>query len=953
MANKILLSFDDRDNHLVVSIIRRLIDNEFEVYSNSSMPNQYLNQAYQRNYHDIKPNSIPNDIECCALIITSKYQNSMLGGTKTCPVVEKIHNTDKKLIPIKIGGDLPRITKFGLNKMQAIQVEEDEVERVVKFICKRNSSAVSAFKEYNIDTIINYYDPNYSLHGSPIDDKRQNIGYRTYIKTERALDNKVSTFCICLYKGIAYEKTYEHIINTMPRIADYIKDNKVFLLLPKEIGQKDYSIRKKNISNLFKIEVSRIYYTDEFVWKYCTPDFFKSAKLQYLNIGRDKFVSPYLSPYSYYGENEDNHYRLSSEAVIDDFIHNEEQSILFLAGSGGIGKTTLAKSIADYFLETQENSSVVFLDSARIINNLLKFDSEIYDTIDLYILYAASNQDSIMPTNRHLLEKDIFNYNLDNGNLLIILDGIDEIISKVPEFKFEQLLSSMKDNSTKLLGYGKLVITSRPGDWISKYATQNDEDSILAIYELLAFDETLARKYFEQRFLADRKIDYIIDDLKNILSVRGHEHSYRFPPFILDVASSFDDDAAKNTSKRFNSTLLNTSSIKLDYLIAYICEREIAKTSQEDIDKQIYILTQMSVKHPVRAAISDLLQILENNSINKEKIHSFLVHPLLDLSNNNIYFKYDFLKDYFKSIYLNYHLFIDKKFDILPDPLVEILINECRFESSLTNEVAKRIKDQIHYADFYQCVEQIILSMYERGRTETEITKAISGLFFTLISINNTPPTQQKNTEILKGVFSQDGILIRNLRLFNVPENIIFDLSGLKFRDCVIQGYNRFFDCRFDKLTFFDETCTIKNIGTSRLENITAIEYNFSPGMNMDYTISDAFKNKRIKQGNEYRQSQEVLKTFFEIFEERGYYMEREYETSMARFNKKNKLGQISFEDVEDICRKHGIIMKSKRDFTYLEIQKASKGEVEKLCKEHFITPIIDLIIKDMIETIF
>ncbi len=241
--------------------------------------------------------------------------------------------------------------------------------------------------------------------------------------------------------------------------------------------------------------------------------------------------------------------------------------------------------------------------------------------------------------------------------------------------------------------------------------------------------------------------------------------------------------------------------------------------------------------------------------------------------------------------------------------------------------------------------------MYERGRTETEITKAISGLFFTLISINNSPPTQQRNTEILKEVFSQDGVLVRNLRLFNAPENVIFDFSGLKFRDCVIQGYNRFFDCRFDKSTYFDETCSIRNIGTSRLENITATLINFSPSMHMDFTISEAFKNKSIKQGNEYKQSREILKTFFDIFEERGYYMEREYETSKTKFNKKNKIAQVSFEEIEDLCRRHGIIIKSKRDFTYLEIQKSSKGYVEKLCKENFTTPVIDSIIKDMIES--
>ena len=199
-------------------------------------------------------------------------------------------------------------------------------------------------------------------------------------------------YSICLHKGINTKKTEEHIRQN-PNITDvsrYAKIGKLIVLIPKEKSQKDFNKRKANIENIFELTnyPSNVLYTDNFVWEYCIPNEYKRKIYDYLSI-KAQFVDPYVAEYLSNSVSIRRRDKLESKDITNTWLNNEESSILLLLGSGGIGKTTLAQSIADAFQKLHpETSQVMFINSNKIISNLQKIGST--RVLDLYSFYEAS-----------------------------------------------------------------------------------------------------------------------------------------------------------------------------------------------------------------------------------------------------------------------------------------------------------------------------------------------------------------------------------------------------------------------------------------------------------------------------------------------------------------------------------------------------------------------------------
>lgn len=346
----------------------------------------------------------------------------------------------------------------------------------------------------DIAKILQLYEPKARFEEyKSLEDKAQKIGYSLFRRENKPL--KQMEYYLYLYKGINQTAT---LISLKSKCSEIFRKN-LIILLPREDEQKKQEIRKKNIQDKFK--PTSIYYVDEFIWDLCTPKSFTDITTDSKFLDINNFVTPRV-------EDEDKNETNFNDLI--EWLSSQNEQVLVLRGSGGIGKTTIAKYIADVFQDANKQKRSIFIESSEIIDEL-KRTKTAEQEINIYSFYKADYSKSGFTQDK--LNNDLFKVNLDNGNLLIVIDGLDEIISKVSNFDVNVFLHSIF-NSYSEIGNAKVIITCRTHFW--------DENKIddypLKVSNLLPFDETQAKIFFDKSFKADKKTDKCIKIANEFIS---------------------------------------------------------------------------------------------------------------------------------------------------------------------------------------------------------------------------------------------------------------------------------------------------------------------------------------------------------------------------------------------------------------------------------------------------
>ena len=214
---------------------------------------------------------------------------------------------------------------------------------------------------------------------------------------------------------------------------------------------------------------------------------------------------------------------------LNDWFKNDNSSILVIKGKGGIGKTTMAKYFANYLLKSNEHTSKVFINSLDAKSFLLnEFHNNRSIKIDLYQLYKATQK------GENTLSDLFFKKNLDAGNFFIIIDGIDELISKVKNFDITEFLISIK-NYSSIINNAKIIITCRTYFWNLDDSSKYNIESL----EIKPFTFKQTESFFNQSFNNDEK------KVENALSLAKDFHKKEdklinndnYHPYALDIIS--------------------------------------------------------------------------------------------------------------------------------------------------------------------------------------------------------------------------------------------------------------------------------------------------------------------------------------------------------------------------------------------------------------------------------
>lgn len=752
-------------------------------------------------------------------------------------------------------------------------------------------------------------------------------------------------FCIC---NLSYKNSVINFLifshdfkrNEVLKQFDekYLKgySSNLTILVPKDYNQPT-NLRLKYIKDKYKNR-HEVHFLDEFLYE-------ESLK----NIRQDPFLTNevFISPYFKI----DNDFEKLDD--IFEWLKNDETSVAFIIGPGGDGKTTVCQKIHDVIINDFDNNIVIFLDAQSYIEQIKQRDRVDNWRFDLQTVFEISN------TEVGDLDINTFKSNFAFGNITVIIDGIDEIISTLPNFSLADFLADFTILE-ETIGKGKLIINCRDIYINELLFSDNEFQKRHKIFNLLKFNRDLVTKYFKEYFNNDAKkvndsiklLDYFYED------INGEEFIYS--PFLLEIISNivennFDYDEIEIC---FDSNILVKKNSN-DYLIYKICKREIAKKENHgftiDVDDYVRLLGLIAVEKNGVFNDDDFCFLLKklNIDLNSERVkNSLRDNPFFYLKDKNYHFRFDFYKLFFKNNVLYSKLISSDSFD-LTDTFITVISKELKYNSLLFGGLKNKIKDSGYSFDilllkFKNLIDEIKIYNEKISNHGYEYIKqkAISNI---IIFLNEIKSKDYTITDIILILFSdkefnrESIIPINNLYLIEIPSSlkIEIDFRNMYIANSVIESFSSFLNCKFNDSTFFDNTCKISNIQHNDfdLKKCSATKHNFDDCITLnDNSLYAALK--LAQSGGEDIVG--FLRKYFRTFLKGG----RIVDNISINFLPKNILHSVDIDSLNTILFNHSILISI--DKSSISINPTKKAKVLKFINQNMTFLELNQVIKQI-----
>lgn len=757
-------------------------------------------------------------------------------------------------------------------------MHQDEIRRIYDLISKRynvNHKILSQERKKSIhNTILSYLEKNRSFEISDGFPKTNNDtkGYFELYEINNILDESKMYFSYISNNNIknSIENLYNEYLNIKKPIS------KIFFLIDKPVktsSEKRIQYIKGLVSNLFKLNFD-IEFIEEFGKKHLYKEYLHPFVFEHNFQNTENFIESFSSKLN------SNHENIYATEVLEDWFFEENSPIIVLTGPGGVGKTTVVRNFLNTKLKTLKDSNehyVLFLDSSSLLDRL---NSDKVNTI--YDLYKAGIADS-----KHFTE-ELFKLSIDNGSFIIILDGLDEILSGLNiHFRLQDFLQNIFEDYCFNLAKTKIVITCRDYIWDEAFNLISKNFCIENI-NIKPFNSNQAEQFFNICFKEDSKLQKKSMAIVNNLLVRSNEDYYS--PFMLDtvydlVKEKISNDKLEDMFEIDDNDAINICFIKnnmLDYLVYAVCKREEKKT-KISFFHQIKILGEISKKNKAidRTALvfitKDAIPDTSDNTISAILTHTFISC----ISDKSIMIRYDFLKDFFLKISIAQHFL---NISVISNDILDLLTSKVSYQNSFSSDVGKRIfsldKDSILLSiienkDF---IQSIINSTDEEDIIKNSKVH-ISNLFILYLSIlksKNLLKNAQDINEAIFDVFSNGDKTLSNLYLCNIRDiksnpKLYFDFSNCFIDDCYIYNYSGFTGCTFNENTLFDKG-TIKIENSNRI-NSTLRSKNISSKVIKLGDTSNILSVIEISLKDNYSKKLDNLRSFIKLFFNHGRFL--------------------------------------------------------------------------------
>jgi len=606
-----------------------------------------------------------------------------------------------------------------------------------------------------------------------------------------------------------------------PRVKSKITGNAEFRA--KNIHEFFLQIIEKNKSySNYNVETTFI---DDFVWSSCL-DSSITANKEIINED-EFFIDQNIFSYSETKAgkvqmDEGLSLKYFKTILNQKFEEDYNNPVMVILGYGGVGKSTLCNSLVN-IVNSYDRKKALYINSFDLIEKIETTDIEVKTISDLFKLYDSLTGFKFQA----LHEPNNLEINISCGNLIVIIDGLDEIESYLKgKFDIDNFLQSLI-NLHEQFNNCKIIITSRDYHEV-KY---NKKDGINILY-LRGFDENLTKTYFEKRFkdlnLRKKGIEYS----KNL----GIKSQDRYMPLCLSLISQIiereDLDKKFNQEQLFDTKILKPKENPIDNLLCHLIDRETAKQHLNiSIDQLVELLFEISVIHEGHMSLEDFNEYVEiyfHSSINDQNndgLSSFHINPLFQLNEKVFYLRYDILNHLFQVRY------IQKSFkeEAFSNDLISLMSKNAFGVGIVFDELIQSTENNRQFINSSKKALQYFIDLFrennKKGEANESVKKAISALLYYVFLVIN-PTSKSERAELLIELY---GSKIQYIFIWG--DFFPLDFRVLKIFDGAFVGFNNLFKSNFpsDEKVFhychfqdieingnphipkavFDETCSI------------------------------------------------------------------------------------------------------------------------------------------------
>lgn len=744
-----------------------------------------------------------------------------------------------------------------------------------------------------------------------------------YIQTEKVKYE----YWECLAPAKHYFLTLFPNSNIKDSIIKFITNN---TNLPKDITvlKEKESNTATNVFIEYLIEDSPSIYEysySKYLWELCIDQNFK--------IKNKVADEPNYIPQDiyYYSNDDDSELEPIPNNFIEDFINNDKGSpILMILATAGKGKTTLVEELIDQ-INLNEEKKCIYITSEDFkeyfFDNNINLLTEISTIYDLYNIHIRIDENSFN------LDKNTFNIGLSNGNIVIILDGLDEIIALYQEkFKLDSFIKSlMKLNED--FGKCKILISSRKHYWNNNILLNNG--SIVSLM-LNGFDETHVKRYINKRFslLEKKEPDFydwtkepvykklILEYINQVMSFTEKE---MLSPFIVDIICTSVEIQLKSKENKLeisNDYTYPCNDEIIDKIIFSIFKREKKRQQFKYLQPNDIadIFIEIAVEYGETLSMNSLEYIVESKyeSIHKDIISSLKYSQLLIINNNKISFKYDILVNYFTCLYI---LKIFTNFNNYKTVNYRHLSKLYKKENPIFKEVKKYfIDNKDTFFKNAKLVLEHLINKYKQDNIKdydkSLIEQSIYSIIYILMEINYDLKTNKQRIDILKDLYNVKGNKIEYLFILDKFCNL--DFRNMEIWNSKFDNYSQFLHSDFFNTIFYYSV--IKNI-KAKSEDMDRLNYvKFDESCELDGLFPDEISLNK----NDYYNK--LLNETFKKF----------YDKNFKQYTLQKKNSNTTIETLMKILFEEQIIniIEFKNNYITYSINDEKRNCVKKYLKE-------------------